>query len=54
LSKPSVGNAVIPEQEKKQKIKELTVLKAGSKDSIFSLIIGEDETENGSETGNGQ
>jgi hypothetical protein len=47
MAKPSVGAAVTAqEKEKKRVVQELTVLKADSKDSIFSLVF--DETKNGS------
>lgn len=43
MSKPSIGTAVTPalEKEKKQVIKELTVLKDDSKESIYHLIFSE-------------
>lgn len=48
MSKLSIGTAVTPvlEKEKKQEIKELTVLNDNSKESIYSLIFS--QTENGS------
>jgi len=45
MSKPSIGTAVTPaqEKEKKQVIKELTVLKSDSDESIFNLIFSENK-----------
>lgn len=47
MSKPSIGTAhiPIPEKEKKTMIKELTVLKEGSEESIYNLIFAEKSTE---------
>lgn len=46
MSKPSIGTAVTPaqEKEKNQMIKELTVLKPDAKDSIFNLVFAEVKT----------
>ncbi len=42
MGKPSIGTAQIPAPEKEKKqIKELTVLKESSKDSIYNLIFSE-------------
>lgn len=43
MGKPSIGSAVTPaaEKEKKREVKELTVLKEDSKESIYYLIFGE-------------
>ena len=48
MGKPSIGTAVTPElkKEKKQEIKELTILKDNSKKSIYNIIFS--ETINGS------
>lgn len=45
MSKPSIGTAVTPAVEKEHKtdIKELTVLKDNSKESIYNLIFSETE-----------
>lgn len=47
MSKPSIGTAVTPalEKGKKQEIKELTVLKENSKESIYYLVFSETERE---------
>lgn len=46
MGKPSIGEAITPviEQERKKEIKELTVLKEDSKESMFYLIFSETET----------
>ncbi|OPX42019.1 hypothetical protein CLHUN_40780 [Ruminiclostridium hungatei] len=51
MGKPSIGTAQIPapEKEKKQVIKELTVLKENSKETIYNLIFSEISVE---KTGN--
>lgn len=43
MGKPSIGTAVTPalEAERKQIIKELTVLKEASKETIFNLVFSE-------------
>lgn len=45
MAKPSIGSAVTPaaEKEKKKEVKELTVLKEESKESIYQLIFCEKE-----------
>jgi hypothetical protein len=47
MSKPSIGTAQIPvpEKEKKTMIKELTVLKEDSEESIYNLIFAEKSVE---------
>ena len=53
MSKPTIGDALTLEQKvKKQEIKELTVLKGNSKESIYSLVFS--ESENGSSKNNEQ
>lgn len=45
MGSPSIGEAVTPatEKEKKREIKELTVLKEDSKESIYHLSFSEKE-----------
>jgi hypothetical protein len=47
MSKPSIGDAVTPalERERRQEIKELTVLKDNSSESIYHLIFSGAESE---------
>ena len=47
MSKPSIGAAITPalEKEKKQEVKELTVLNESSKESIYWLFFSGEERE---------
>jgi hypothetical protein len=47
MGKPSIGTAQIPVpgKEKEQVIKQLTVLKENSKESIYNLIFSETSVE---------
>jgi len=48
----NIGSAVIPvQEEKKQKMTELTALKEDSKESIFSLIFIDTKSEVASKNG---